>query len=112
MTHFHVDHSADLLAILKGAEFSDRKQAYPLSGPIHGGLFSNATEFLNMILEKATGIFAYLHWIFIGTDDFFKLDHVTNIDYKSTIPTKVFSKKDFTVWALRTPKGDIPNFSL
>lgn len=70
MTHFHADHYADLLAILKGAYFSDRKTNLPLSGPIYGGLFPNATEFLNMMLEKATGIFAYLYWIFIGTDGF------------------------------------------
>ncbi|MFV9972431.1 MAG: hypothetical protein AB8V41_02700 [Francisella endosymbiont of Hyalomma asiaticum] len=61
MTHFHADHSADLLAILKGAYFSDRKTSLPLSGPIHGGFFPSATEFLNMMLEKATGVFVYLH---------------------------------------------------
>lgn len=90
MTHFHADHSADLPAILKGAYFSDRKTSLLLSGPIHGGLFPSATEFLNMMFEKDVGVFAYLHGIFTGTGGFFKLDPVTNIDYKSTTPTKVF----------------------
>ena len=64
-----------------------------------------------MMFEKATGVFAYLHGIFTGTDGFFKLDPVTNIDYKSMTPTKVFSNKEFTVWALGIPKGDMPTLA-
>lgn len=108
MTHFHADHSADIPAILKGAYFSDRKTSLPFSGPTHGGLFPSATEFLQRVFNKDTGAYAYLHGILTGTDGFFKLDPVKNIDYTSKIPTKVYSNKEYTVWALGIPKGDVP----
>ena len=109
MTHFHADHSADIPAILKGAYFSDRKTDLPFSGPIHGGLFPNATEFLQRVFGKDGGTYAYLHGILTGTDGFpFKLNPVKNIDYTNKTPTKVFSNKEFTIWALGIPKGDVP----
>ena len=63
------------------------------------------------MFEKDTGAFAYLYGILTGTDDFFKIDPVTNIHYRSTTPTKVFLNKEFTVWALGIPKGDVPTLA-
>ncbi|WP_338029166.1 MBL fold metallo-hydrolase [Francisella halioticida] len=112
MTHFHADHSADLPAILKGAYFSDRKENLPLSGPTHLDLFPSATYFLQRVFGKEHGSYAYLHGILTGTDGFsFKLDPVTNVDFTSLKPIKVFSNKEFTIWALGIPKGDVPTLA-
>ena len=107
ITHFHTDHSANLPAILKGAYFSDRKSPLPILGPDHGGLFPSMKNFTHREFDKKTGSFAYLHGLESGTEGLFKIEPL-NIDYKSPISKQIFKNKDFTIYALGIPHGDVP----
>jgi len=60
LSHLHVDHSADLPALLKSGLFERRRQALPLFGPVAGGAFPATTTWVKLLTEEKAGAFAYL----------------------------------------------------
>ena len=59
LTHFHVDHTADLIALFKSASFSERTTPMPVIGPIGDQSFPGTHHFLNALLGPE-GAYAYL----------------------------------------------------
>lgn len=59
-THLHVDHSADLPALIKASFFQDRGQALPIYGPPGNRLMPSTVTFVRELFNGTSGVFRYL----------------------------------------------------
>ena len=59
-THLHVDHSADLPALIKASFFQDRDQALPIYGPAGNRLMPSTVTFVRELFNSTSGAFRYL----------------------------------------------------
>jgi ribonuclease BN (tRNA processing enzyme) len=73
-SHFHVDHSNDLPALIKASYFSDRDRDLPLYGPTGNQLMPSATEFVQGLFG-ARGVYRYLQDYIDGTESYRLLAH-------------------------------------
>lgn len=60
LTHLHVDHSADLPALVKGSYFTRRDRDLPIYGPTGNALMPPTGAFLNSLFATPNGAFRYL----------------------------------------------------
>lgn len=60
LTHLHVDHSADLPALIKGSFFTDRRRDLPLYGPTGNRLMPATSRFARSLFDAPKGAFRYL----------------------------------------------------
>lgn len=68
LSHLHADHSADLVALLKGAYFIRRKRELILVGPSDNERFPAIDEFLKALIEPNRGSHRYLSPYLEGTE--------------------------------------------
>ena len=60
LTHLHVDHTADLPALIKSSFFEDRSRSLPLYGP-RGNKFAPSTvTFVRTLFDRTRGAYRYL----------------------------------------------------
>ena len=59
-THLHVDHSADLPALIKASFFQDRERALPIYGPTGNRLMPSTVTFVREMFNSTSGAFRYL----------------------------------------------------
>ena len=67
-THFHVDHSADLPAYIKGGFFTDRSRDLPVYGPEGNHLMPSTENFLQSLFG-GRGAYRYLSEYFLSSED-------------------------------------------
>lgn len=60
LSHFHADHSADFIALLKSGNFAKRDRPLTVVGPSGAPRFPGLDEFLHSNLNSETGSFKYL----------------------------------------------------
>ena len=60
LTHLHVDHTADLAALVKSSFFEDRHRKLPLFGPDGNQFFPSTTRFLQTLFANPGGAYRYL----------------------------------------------------
>jgi len=60
LSHFHADHSADFIALLKSGNFAKRDRPLTVVGPSGAPRFPGLIEFLHSNLNSETGAFKYL----------------------------------------------------
>jgi ribonuclease BN (tRNA processing enzyme) len=66
LTHLHVDHSADLPALIKGSFFSQRDRDLPILGPSGSKLFPSVSKFVQTLFLGPDGAFRYLEGFVSG----------------------------------------------
>lgn len=59
-SHFHVDHSADFPALVKGLPFAGYDKELHVYGPAKHGIFPGVKEFTHALFNRESGAFAYL----------------------------------------------------
>ncbi|WP_293647469.1 MBL fold metallo-hydrolase [Thiolapillus sp.] len=59
-SHFHIDHSADFPAYVKGGFFTDRKRDLVLIGPSGNDYLPSTDQFLLRFFGKDTGVYPYM----------------------------------------------------
>ena len=59
-SHFHVDHSSDFLAYVKGAFFTQRKKDLHVLGPTGTKFVASATQFVERAIGSKGGLYPYL----------------------------------------------------
>ncbi|MFZ6875004.1 MBL fold metallo-hydrolase [Undibacterium sp. Di27W] len=59
-SHFHVDHSADFPALVKGLPFAGYDKELRVFGPTKRGVFPGVKEFTHALFNRETGAYAYL----------------------------------------------------
>lgn len=72
LSHLHVDHSADIPALVKAAYFSERTRDLPIHGPSGNGLMPDTAAFLQSLLGDPGGAFRYLAG-YLGSEESFRL---------------------------------------
>jgi ribonuclease BN (tRNA processing enzyme) len=60
LTHLHVDHTADLTALMKSSFFEDRHRKLPLFGPDGNQFFPATTGFIQTLFASSDGAYRYL----------------------------------------------------
>jgi len=68
-SHFHVDHSNDMPALVKASFFSDRDRDLPVAGPGGNVLMPSVSEYLKGLFGEA-GVYRYLSRYLDGTDSY------------------------------------------
>jgi ribonuclease BN (tRNA processing enzyme) len=78
LSHLHVDHAADVPALVKSGCFSSRTARLCVAGPGAGGKFSGLAEWLDARFTAQSGTFRYLSGAFDGPDGQLQLasDHL------------------------------------
>lgn len=106
-THFHVDHSADFPAFIKGSYFTRRNQDLFVLGPMGNKLMPSATEFIDRMLG-IHGVFLYLSdYVTANKTSPYKI--VTkNIPLEEHGKQTVYTADDFLLQAIPVHHGSLP----
>jgi len=109
ISHFHTDHSTDLVALLKSGYFSDRNRQLPVSGPAAGGAYPGTADYLKRLLDRDTGAYAYLFGYLNGSDGLAKLESI-EVDSQLNQPSRIYTDPDadIEIFALGVPHGPVP----
>lgn len=60
LTHLHVDHTADLPALIKSSWFSARERPLPVFGPPDNRFFPSTVSFVRSLFDPVRGAYRYL----------------------------------------------------
>lgn len=105
-THFHVDHSLDFSALIKGSFFSSRQRDLKVFGPEGNAVMPSATEFVSRAIGKE-GLHPYLN-SYLGNKGRakYKVD-ANNVSLEKNRYTKYKLSKDLELVATAVDHGDI-----
>ena len=109
ISHFHTDHSTDLVALLKSGYFSKRTNGLSISGPAAGGDYPGLDQYLERLLGSDKGAYAYLEGYLDGSDGLIELkSSVVDMNLQKT--SRVYSDPagDVEIFALGVPHGPVP----
>ena len=103
LSHFHTDHSADFVALLKSGVFSSREGDLVVAGPGEGGPFPGLNAWLDYLLSFDGSAYRYLSAYLDGGPT--ELDPV-EVPRSQTV--MVFEQGTLTVTARSVPHGIVP----
>ncbi len=109
-THFHVDHSADLAAYIKGGFFTQRTRELLIYGPSGTAFIASAEQFVKRLFAAEKGLYPYLS-PFVATDNSAQFSIKSNtIDwtYKDLNIRPVHHDKNFTIKTVSVHHGPFP----
>ncbi len=108
ISHFHTDHSTDLVALLKSGYFSERVRALSISGPAAGGDYPGTADYLERLLGQSHGAYAYLDGYLDGSEGLVKLESI-EVDSVPGKAVRVYADStDVEIIALGVPHGPVP----
>lgn len=109
ISHFHTDHSTDLVALLKSGYFSNRTRKLSISGPAAGGDYPGTDDYLRRLLDQDHGAYAYLNGYLDGSAGLVKLESI-EVDPSHTQASRVYQDPDagIEIFALGVPHGPVP----
>jgi ribonuclease BN (tRNA processing enzyme) len=107
LSHLHVDHTADLAALIKSSYFEERTRPLPLFGPLGNAEFPATTAYVAALFDPARGIYRYLGEFLRGREGGYVLNpHDTPLQPRQI--RTVFSDEDEIVSATRVIHGSVP----
>jgi ribonuclease BN (tRNA processing enzyme) len=83
LTHLHVDHTADLAALVKSSFFEERRRPLPLFGPAGNQNFPSTTRFTQILFGSSNGAWRYLNEIPIESHNVVPGEHEARQIYDS-----------------------------
>ncbi len=106
-SHFHVDHSADLPALIKSSFFDERRRDLPVFGPSASYWMPDTKDFLESLLG-IEGAFRYLSaFLDDGRRNGYRLNaHVLDVENRKI--QQAFSNKRVSVSAISVHHGPLP----
>lgn len=107
VTHLHVDHTADLPALLKSASFGSRNRPLPLIGPTGADRFPGIDSWTLSTFAEG-GAYGYLAGYVDGSGQPFVLE-VTELDTEAPAPATAFENDRLRVDAVGVPHGIVPS---
>lgn len=105
LSHLHADHSADFPALLKSGNFSGRKRPLNIAGPDTDGQFPGLDDWLQSVLRKDTGAYAYLSGFLDGTGG---LPMLVAREVSGDDAVTVYKDDEIQVEAMHVPHGIVP----
>ncbi len=109
-THFHVDHSADLTAYIKGGFFTERNKDLFIYGPSGNAYIASANQFVERLFSADKGVYPYLSpFISHDAQSSYKIKTKTiEWSYKDLNIRPVYQNKDFTIKTVAVHHGPFP----
>jgi ribonuclease BN (tRNA processing enzyme) len=105
LTHLHIDHTADLPALIKASFFTNRSRDLPIYGP-HGNSVMPSTEtFVKRLFENGRGAWQYMGDFLDGSAAFALKPHTVAFGKK---PRRIYRQKGITIDAVSVHHGPIP----
>lgn len=104
-THFHVDHSADLPALVKASFFTNRDKDLPVFGPTGNQRMPSTTSYLQALLAE-NGAYEYLQSYLTEDEAFEVKGH--QVDHRLQQPQTLFNENGITLAAIGVHHGPIP----
>lgn len=108
LTHLHVDHSADLPALIKASFFKDRTQDLPIFGPNGNAVMPSTTAFVQKLFG-ADGAYRYLSNYLDGTGSYTLQPH--DINAQNTQEQTVLKNNHYQITGVPIHHGPIPGIS-
>jgi ribonuclease BN (tRNA processing enzyme) len=105
ISHFHVDHSGDVAALVKGSWFTQRHRDLPLYGPSGNELMPGAEQFVQALLG-ASGAFRYLSGYLDGQEGYHLTVH--EVPATGTAQSAFTLESDLAIAAAPVPHGPVP----
>ena len=104
-SHFHVDHSNDLPALVMGSFFSDRNRDLYIFGPTGNNLMPSVTDFVKSLFWL-DGAYKHLNSYLDGTDNYKILPK--EVDASGKKEHQVLSDKNYQLTAVPVHHGALP----
>lgn len=108
LSHFHADHSADFIALLKSGNFANRDRPLTVVGPPGAARFPGLNEFLAANLDSENGAFRYLSGYLDGTGG---LPRLTALEIGEDAPSNrdlLPDDYEISAFATHVPHGIVP----
>lgn len=108
ISHFHADHAADLIALLKSGYFSERRRTLSISGPGARGAFPDLSGYLQSLLGEG-GAYAYLGGYLDGSAGLVELEPIAlDPDRRASMPVLDRDGPPLRLGATGVPHGIVP----
>lgn len=105
LTHLHVDHSADLPALIKATFFTQRTNNLLIYGPSGNHLMPSTTDFIRTLFGH-NGAYRYLSSYLDGSESYTINTLDIPIEYKQA--QTILESPDYQITAVPTHHGPIP----
>jgi ribonuclease BN (tRNA processing enzyme) len=106
LTHLHVDHAADLPALIKAAFFTERSVDLPVYGPTGNERMPSTRAFVESLFGGKDGAFRYLGNYLTGDESYRVLAH--DIPAQGKTPATPIDDARFRIAAVPVHHGSIP----
>lgn len=108
ISHFHTDHSADLVTLLKTGYFSDKRRPLGISGPSAGGPFPSLDGYLESMIGER-GAYGYLGGYLDGSQGLARIEPVTlDADNRVGMPVADIGNGEIRITGIGVPHGIVP----
>lgn len=105
LSHLHVDHSADLPALVKAAYFTGRNRDLPIYGPTGNDLMPATTDFVQGLFGPA-GVYRYLADYLDGRESYRLLPH--DVEAGGRTEQVLIANGHYRVSAVPVTHGPVP----
>ena len=105
LTHLHIDHTADLPALIKSSFFVRRSRNLPIYGPDENRYMPNTEEFVTRLFDTAKGAWEYMGDYLDGSASYRLLPHTVPFGKKVR---RIYQKNGVSVDAVSVHHGPIP----
>jgi ribonuclease BN (tRNA processing enzyme) len=108
LSHFHADHSADFVALLKSGNFANRERPLTVAGPSGADLFPGMYQFLHGNLNSETGTFKYLAGYLDGSRGLPLLQPIEITKEHDSATDLLTDNDDLVIYSQHVPHGIVP----
>lgn len=108
LTHLHVDHTADLAALIKSSFFETRDRELPLYGPVGNDAFPSTTEFIRALFGERHGAYRYLGGFVDATAPDPYWLHAHDVELAGSDIRQLYAQGGLRVLATRVIHGGVP----
>lgn len=105
LTHLHIDHTADLPALLKASFFTKRRRDLPVYGPDGNSIMPATQTFIKKLFKTGSGAWQYMGDFLDGSGTFTLKPHTIAFGKK---PRRIYRSKEMYIYAVSVHHGPIP----
>jgi ribonuclease BN (tRNA processing enzyme) len=108
LTHLHVDHTADLTALVKSSFFEERHRSLPVYGPDGNKIFPSTTRFIKTLFTAPNGAYQYLSdFVTPGAADSYLLEAHNVVPAEHEV-RQIYDVRGMRIFATRVVHGGVP----